>query len=794
MSILSFFFQDKVYTPYDAAVIKGNNEIADYIKSKGGDTGGDIDNLLIAKGIRKSKSAKSRQTLASHPEEEEPADNKKAEEEEKRKLEEEKKKKEPVTKKEKEEAEREKEKFVIVPGEKDKDKKGKEDKKDQEKEKEKKEGKGEKKGSEEDQLKDLQDKIAAGQGDSDEREPNRKPIPVIEPTKEEARKQKKSGKKDQTDEELEEAKRKIAEGQGDADERERKRKEAEEKEAEEKEKSEKEVKKGKNKKEDLSDDELKALQDKIKAGEGEIDERDKKKSRPKEDKKSIEKTARKSAGKDKTEKKSPAKDKTEKKDSEKEKPDLTDKELAAAAVAIVAVDEAKKQKQRKTDKDKEGLDIPGPSESPDLRDPKQKSTKDSREKVRLAKDSKEKEKLAKESKEKDKLEKDKNRKVSKKGGAVDAEETQKRDRTPKEVDELDSEDIRKGERRTREEEEQDGEDSRGRSKKAPVVEVATRKPVATPESHENIRSRRDSPVKDKRSLRSSSPEYSDYKRSKGDSSVRGRHLRSGSTEREEFEFPEDAPENEVDALKRAEERRRDRERSRSRSTDRESEGGRPEPRKFSKVGNDGRIQPGLLGEKNDRNRRLDERDSPSLIDSEDEFIDDPYFGRRIKYGTHRGLVSKRPDNREKVLRDKRRQEMSRASNRTRTTGGVAKMVPLGYSRLETPQRPITRKSSSIQESVRRYQSERTFVRQLHQLKRAQIYTGPMHDIVLFSKMMNVYKNSTINDSELDIESQYLDDWDSYLQGKFLISCMDRYLKSEIYKYLLIDVKKSEKKS
>jgi len=184
-----------------------------------------------------------------------------------------------------------------------------------------------------------------------------------------------------------------------------------------------------------------------------------------------------------------------------------------------------------------------------------------------------------------------------------------------------------------------------------------------------------------------------------------------------------------------------------------------------------------LAEKDGRNRRFDERDTPSPLDSEDEFIDDPYFGRRIKtYGGGLRLGNKRIDNREKILREKaelkrKRQleKMSRSSQRLPSRGGVSRMLPLGYSRLETPQRPITRKSNSIQESVRRYQTERTFVRQLHQLKRAQIYTGPMHDIVLFSKLMDVYKNSSANDSELDIDSQALDDWDGYLQGKYIFA-------------------------
>jgi hypothetical protein len=108
-----------------------------------------------------------------------------------------------------------------------------------------------------------------------------------------------------------------------------------------------------------------------------------------------------------------------------------------------------------------------------------------------------------------------------------------------------------------------------------------------------------------------------------------------------------------------------------------------ELRKYSKVNTDGRIQPGLLAEKDGRNRRFDERDTPSPLDSEDEFIDDPYFGRRIKtYGGGLRLGNKRIDNREKILREKselkrKRQleKMSRSSQRLPTRGGVSRMLP-----------------------------------------------------------------------------------------------------------------------
>ncbi|CAC5378445.1 unnamed protein product [Mytilus coruscus] len=768
--------KDKSYTPYDAAIIKGNNEIAEYIKSKGGVTGGDIDNILIAKGKKRdTKSGHSRKsvpTLETTPEETEPDDNKKAEEEaEKEKDEEDKKKQEAEEdkkkqksevdkkkdkgkKKEKVEKEREKEKLVIVPigkqKKKEKDEKGKEDQKESEKEKAEaeQEGKGEKKDLTDEELRELQEKIKAGESEVDERDIKRKPIKEIEGKKTEGEQQKKDNevkdkdkKKDLTEEELEAAKRKIQAGQGDLDERERKQKEAEQKEAE-KEKSPKKEgeQETKGKKKDLSDEELKALQEKIKAEQGDNDQRGKYKKTKKED--------------------------GEKDKGGKQKPDLTDAEVAAVTAAVKdqgkgkdklkSADQGKEkdklktvdqEKERKKEQDKEELDIPPPSTSPDLREPKQKEKsavdkgqKDKKKqfeesKKKQEKDQKDKKKLSDEieseerKKKQEKDQKDKKRQIEESKNKLshesDSEESKK-----KPVDELDSEEYKK------------------RQEKDKRVHIVPRSAfVESATASESEKSRRDSPVK--------------YRQ----------RSRSRSTDNEEFEFPEGAHETTEAAIAAAEARRKARERSRSRSTDRESDEKPADIRRYSKVGTDGRIQPGLLADKDKRNRRSDERDIPSPLDSEDEFIDDPYFGRRVKpYPGSVRIGSKRPDNREQVLREKelnrkRQQEMSRSSQRMSSKGGVARMLPLGYSRLETPQRPITRKSNSIQESVRRYQTERTFVRQLHQLKRAQIYTGPMHDIVLFSKMMNVYNNTSNYDNELDLDSQVLDDWDGYLQDQ-----------------------------
>ncbi|XP_052107145.1 ankyrin repeat domain-containing protein 11-like isoform X4 [Mytilus californianus] len=821
--------EDKSYTPYDAAIIKGNNEIAEYIKSKGGVTGGDIDNILIAKGKKRdTKSGNSRKsvpTLETTPEETEPDDNKKAEEEaEKEKEEEDKKeqeaeedkkkqksevdkKKDKGKKKEKVEKEREKEKLVIVPigkqKKKEKDEKGKEDQKESEKEKAEtdQEGKGEKKDLTDEELRELQEKIKAGESEVDERDIKRKPIKEIEGKKTEGEQQKKDNKlkdkdkkKDLTEEELEEAKRKIQAGQGDLDERERKQKEAEQKEAEKEKSSKKEgEQETKGKKKDLSDEELKALQEKIKAEQGDNDQRGKHKKTKKED--------------------------GEKNKGGKQKPDLTDAEVAAVTAAVIVATEedknrdkekeklktkekdqdklkvkdqgkgkdtlksADQEKERKKEQDREELDIPPPSTSPDLREPKQK------EKSAVDKGQKDKKKQIEESKKKQEKDQKDKKKLS---DEIESEERKKkqieseeRERKKKQIESEERErkkkQIESEERKKRQEKDQKDKKKQSEKSKNKLSdesdseeEKSKKKQVDELDSEENKKKQeKDKKVHivPKRAFVESAT-ASESEKSRRDSPVKYRQRsRSRSTDNEEFEFPEGAHETTEAAIAAAEARRKARERSRSRSTDRESDEKPADIRRYSKVGTDGRIQPGLLADKDKRNRRPDERDIPSPLDSEDEFIDDPYFGRRVKpYPGSVRIGSKRPDNREQVLREKefnrkRQQEMSHSSQRMPSKGGVARMLPLGYSRLETPQRPITRKSNSIQESVRRYQTERTFVRQLHQLKRAQIYTGPMHDIVLFSKMMNVYNNTSNYDNELDLDSQVLDDWDGYLQDQ-----------------------------
>lgn len=72
----------------------------------------------------------------------------------------------------------------------------------------------------------------------------------------------------------------------------------------------------------------------------------------------------------------------------------------------------------------------------------------------------------------------------------------------------------------------------------------------------------------------------------------------------------------------------------------------------------------------------------------------------------------------------------------------------------------------VRESVRMYQNKRNYSRSLNQLKRAQAHTGPMHDIVMFSKMMDNYRRGLMGDEE-ELDLRNYANWDGYLNGKFI---------------------------
>lgn len=73
---------------------------------------------------------------------------------------------------------------------------------------------------------------------------------------------------------------------------------------------------------------------------------------------------------------------------------------------------------------------------------------------------------------------------------------------------------------------------------------------------------------------------------------------------------------------------------------------------------------------------------------------------------------------------------------------------------------------SVKKSVHAYQTTRNTSRSLQQLKRAQIHTGPMHDIVMFSKMMDNYRRGLMGDEE-EMDLRNYANWDGYLNGKCL---------------------------
>lgn len=84
----------------------------------------------------------------------------------------------------------------------------------------------------------------------------------------------------------------------------------------------------------------------------------------------------------------------------------------------------------------------------------------------------------------------------------------------------------------------------------------------------------------------------------------------------------------------------------------------------------------------------------------------------------------------------------------------------------------------VRDSVRLYQTRRNQSRSLNQLKRAQIHTGPMHDIVMFSKMMDNYRRGVMGDEE-EMDLRNYANWDGYLNGEcilvFTYYAIDEYI-------------------
>ncbi|KAK3597127.1 hypothetical protein CHS0354_038046 [Potamilus streckersoni] len=73
--------------------------------------------------------------------------------------------------------------------------------------------------------------------------------------------------------------------------------------------------------------------------------------------------------------------------------------------------------------------------------------------------------------------------------------------------------------------------------------------------------------------------------------------------------------------------------------------------------------------------------------------------------------------------------------------------------------------NAIQESVRTYENLRNNSRQAHQMKRAQLYSGPLHDIVMFGKLMDTYRHGGFTTMEEDDLDNQPNDWDEYLRDQ-----------------------------
>nr|XP_034325555.1 titin homolog isoform X16 [Crassostrea gigas] len=270
----------------------------------------------------------------------------------------------------------------------------------------------------------------------------------------------------------------------------------------------------------------------------------------------------------------------------------------------------------------------------------------------------------------------------------------------------------------------------------------------------------------------------DYQEHKKDAFVETPKSRSAHTEKQddedEFEFPENSHENQEAALRLAESRKQSRQETvpdssrPSDSPDRESRS----RRKASKIPDTEVIQPGLKSRDNSRSKTpvltnghtQQNKDYVETSEEDDDVITEINFQNRLRR-IEKAQLARNKQKEQFLLQQLRKTQkpnykLAPVRSKNKSNLSLADMERLDNS---GRRRNVPRRVASIQESVRRYQDQRRFVRQMHQLKRAQIYTGPMHDIVLFSKMMDVYKHSTPGGSENDLEMSTMDNWDSYLR-------------------------------
>ncbi|KAL3873336.1 hypothetical protein ACJMK2_036468 [Sinanodonta woodiana] len=114
-----------------------------------------------------------------------------------------------------------------------------------------------------------------------------------------------------------------------------------------------------------------------------------------------------------------------------------------------------------------------------------------------------------------------------------------------------------------------------------------------------------------------------------------------------------------------------------------------------------------------------------------------------------------------------------------------------------PQSPknVNKLINAIQESVRTYENLRNNSRQAHQMKRAQLYSGPLHDIVMFGKLMDTYRQggfTTMEEEDLDNQPN---DWDEYLrdQLKFVTHIYEEDKDKPGYEAITDTAKEKQKK-
>lgn len=140
---------------------------------------------------------------------------------------------------------------------------------------------------------------------------------------------------------------------------------------------------------------------------------------------------------------------------------------------------------------------------------------------------------------------------------------------------------------------------------------------------------------------------------------------------------------------------------------------------------------------------------------EDELIDEPLprtstrEGQRSKVGFHKS---------------------HRERDRTDYTYDSGNETDPGHSRSRSRFSQMSKATGKayidrVRKSVMSYQTKRNNSRSLQQLKRAQIHTGPMHDIVMFSRMMDNYRKGITEEEEEELDLRNYANWDGYLNGE-----------------------------